>query len=506
MIDRSPSPDPKDSDVDYLRAALLFLFPAIGGLLFGYDIGATSGALVSITSPEYSGTDWYQLTALQSGLVVSLSLAGALLGSGAAFFFGDKLGRKKELMAAAGLYAGSSLLLPLAPTLSTVLFARLVFGLGIGLAMHAAPAYIAETSPAKVRGLLISLKEAFVVGGILAGYAASYLFVGEEGGWRYMYGVAALPAALLAGGMMWLPESPRWLLLSGAREGEVKQALWKCRGGAATEQGVESELSLMKAAIARTPVWEGTGGFGFGELMSERYRRPLSIGVSLMLFQQITGQPSVLYYAASIFQAAGFSSPEEATQVSLWLGVFKLVMTGVAVATVDSWGRRPLLLAGVSGIVLSLLALGSAGSGLLPVGDLGVAYANLAALLVYVGAYQMSFGPISWLMVGEVFPLKVRGQAIALATITNFASNFAVSLALPSIQETVGQSATYFVFAGIGVMALATIYNIVPETKGKTLEQIEALWSPGAEKVGAVERGGIGGNGSGPQGSNDHSD
>jgi len=163
-----------------------------------------------------------------------------------------------------------------------------------------------------------------------------------------------------------------------------------------------------------------------------------------MLFQQITGQPSVLYYAGRIFQEAGFSSSGAATGVSVVLGVFKLVMTGIAVATVDSWGRRPLLLYGVSGIVGALLLLGSTQAGLVPIPDGAAAWANLMALLIYVGAYQLSFGPVSWLIVGEVFPLRVRGQAIALATLTNFASNFCVSLVLPSLQELYGPSGAWW--------------------------------------------------------------
>ncbi|KAI3424105.1 hypothetical protein D9Q98_009466 [Chlorella vulgaris] len=464
--------------VDWIMTSLLFVFPAIGGLLFGYDIGATSGALVSMTSEQFSGTDWYGLSAFQSGLVVSLSLAGALLGSGAALLYGDKLGRRNELLGASLLYGIASIIVALGPNLPTVMAGRLLYGIGIGFAMHAAPAYIAETSPAKVRGLLISLKEAFIVGGILAGYAASYVYIEQLGGWRWMYGLAALPAVVLAAGMYWLPESPRWLLLSGAGPKAAVAALRRTKGSVANDAAVQVEVDGILDAMAASPkdISKGGGAFDFTELLRPRYRRPLAIGMSLMLFQQITGQPSVLYYAAKIFQAAGFAEAGEATGVALVLGFFKLVMTGVAVATVDSWGRRPLLLFGVSGVVFSLLVLGTAQLGVLPVPADMVAWTNLGALLLYVGAYQMSFGPISWLICGEVFPLKVRGQAIALATLTNFGSNFAVSLVLPSLQENFGQAATYFTFAAIGVAAVVTINAIVPETKGKTLEEIEALW------------------------------
>ncbi|KAL3146782.1 hypothetical protein ABBQ38_014764 [Trebouxia sp. C0009 RCD-2024] len=463
------SPSPATREVDWLMTFLVFVFPAVGGLLFGYDIGATSGALVSITSERTSGTDWYSLSPFLSGLVVSSSLFGALAGSVGAFIFGDKLGRRRELMLAACLYGASAILLYLAPNYPTLLTGRVMYGLGIGFAMHAAPAYIAETAPASVRGLLISCKEGFIVGGILLGYLASALWVGETGGWRYMYGAALPPALIVFAGMAWLPESPRWLLLSGATRDRAEGAVRRAWGASASdEQAVRQEVAKM---LRDNPA---PSAGGLGALFSKGNIRPLLVGSSLMLFQQITGQPSVLYYAAKIFKDAGFASDADATRVSVVLGFFKLVMTGVAVATVDKLGRRPLLLGGVTGLVLSLLALSGA-QGLVK-GDTAT-WVSVVGLLAYTASYQVSFGPISWLIVGEIFPLSVRGQAAAFATFTNFGSNFLVSLALPTLQDKAGLGATYLLFAGIGVVSLASIYLTIPETKGKTLEEIEALWA-----------------------------
>lgn len=455
-------------EVDWLMTSLVFLFPAIGGLLFGYDIGATSGALVSITSQQTSGTDWYSLSPFKSGLVVSSSLFGALAGSVGAFFLGDKLGRRRELMLAACLYGAAATLLFFAPSYPLLLTGRVMYGLGIGFAMHAAPAYIAETASASVRGLLISLKEGFIVGGILLGYLASALWVGDTGGWRYMYGAALPPALIVFAGMAWLPESPRWLLLSGASREQAEGAVRRAWGSSGSNsQAVQQEVSNM---LRDSPT---SAPGGLAALFSGRNVKPLLIGSSLMLFQQITGQPSVLYYAAKIFKDAGFASDSDATRVSVVLGFFKLVMTGVAVATVDSVGRRPLLLGGVAGLVLSLLAL--SGAQTLVKGDFAT-WVSVVGLLSYTAAYQVSFGPISWLMVGEIFPLSVRGQAAAFATFTNFGSNFLVSLVLPTLEDRAGLGATYLIFAGIGVVALGSIYATVPETKGKTLEEIEAFW------------------------------
>jgi hypothetical protein len=320
----------------------------------------------------------------------------------------------------------------------------------------------------------------------------SYLNVDTVGGWRWDYGAGLILAGILAAGMSFLPESPRWLLLSGAGAPAATQALRRAKGAGTSNAAIEAEIEDIQATIAASPraipasssLSQGGNtaietsvleALNLSEVLRPRYRRPLTVGVSLMLFQQITGQPSVLYYAASIFKQAGFDSANAATAISVVLGFFKLIMTGVAVATVDSWGRRPLLLTGIAAIVASLVALGGIQTGVVPIPDGAAAWASLLALLTYVGAYQLSFGPISWLIVGEVFPLRVRGQAVALATLTNFGSNFAVSLVLPSLQEAFG-SGIYFVFAVIGVGAFVVVRSSVPETKGKSLEDIERLW------------------------------
>jgi len=477
--------------------------------MFGYDIGATSGVLASLTSPELSGTDWYDLNSVQTGLVVSLSLAGALAGSLIALGAGNKLGRKTELLAASLFYGIAAIITATCDQLELMLFGRTLYGLGIGFAMHAAPAYIAETAPASVRGLLISCKEGAIVGGILLGYLVSYLVVDDVGGWRYILGTELPLALILGAGMASLPESPRWLLLSGRSAGEAGDALRRVQGSRlASDDAIEAEVQSMMTGVQRAGAADSAEALEQAPLMGEgasdragrslegqpsgsggasgivalftdrRYRRPLWVGLSLMLFQQITGQPSVLYYSTQIFRNAGFAAGKEAAGVSLLLGFFKLGATLVAVASVEKLGRRPLLLGGVSAMVVSLLSLGAAQDAATS-GGTASAWVCVVSLLLYVGAYQMSFGPISWLICGEVFPLQVRGQAIAAATFVNFSSNFLVSLALPSLQEGLGPAGTYYLFGAIGAVAVASIAATVPETKGKTLEEIEAMWGTG---------------------------
>jgi MFS family permease len=434
--------------VDWRATGTAFVFPAIGGLLFGWDIGVTSGALANLTSPVTSGTDWYSLDPFQTGLVVSASLAGALTASAAAAVsLGDKLGSKRELQLAAALYFLGATSQGLAPSLEGLVAGRFAYGLGIGFAMHAAPMYLSETAPSSVRGLLISLKEGFIVGGILLGYLGSYAIVGQEGGWRTLLSSSSLVAAALA----------------------VGTALQRVRGRSAVGDAFDQEVRAMVAQSGA-----GTTG-GVAELFQKRNLRPLYVGLSVVLFQQITGQPSVLYYAEQVFEAAGYDS-DQGAGVSVILGLFKLIMTGFAVKYVDTLGRRPLLLGGVGVMTLATAVLGAC-SATLAAGDAAnapiTATASVVAVFMYVGAYQVSFGPIAWLLVGEIFPQRVRSAAVGAATLTNFGSNFVVSLYLPTIINTFGQAGTYYLFSSMGGVALLSIYLTVVETKGKTLEEIE---------------------------------
>ena len=470
VLRAAPSADGVETEpINWPMALLAFIVPAVGGALFGYDIGVTSGALVSLKSAATSGAEWgVALTSLQSGTVVSSSLAGAVTGSALALTLGERIGRRAELLAAAVLYFAGAAVMATAPSLELLIVGRALYGSGIGFAMHGAPIYIAETAPPSVRGAFISAKEGFIVGGILLGYVSSAVLVEASGGWREMLGVSAIPALVLGAGMLALPDSPRWMAQAGRGAAAAGDALAVLRGAAVPRAAIDAEVAGFTRAV------DPQAAAGLGALLDPKNARALYAGLSLMLFQQITGQPSVLYYATPIMQRAGFASASAATQVAVVLGAFKLAMTGVAVLSVDRLGRRPLLLAGVSALTVALLLLAELSGPTPPLtGDAG-AYASAACLLLYVGAYQVSFGPIAWLIVSEVFPQDVRTAAVGVATITNFGANFGVSLLLPLLQEAAGQDGTYRVFAALGVLSVLSIALTIPETKGKTLEQIEA--------------------------------
>eukprot|EP00262_Sarcandra_glabra_P011265 TRINITY_DN2707_c0_g1_i3.p1 TRINITY_DN2707_c0_g1~~TRINITY_DN2707_c0_g1_i3.p1 ORF type:complete len:425 (-),score=54.85 TRINITY_DN2707_c0_g1_i3:350-1624(-) len=419
---------------------------------------------------------WFALSSIQLGLVVSGSLYGALFGSLVVYPIADFLGRKRELIVAAVLYILGGVITGSAPNLVALIIGRLVYGTGIGLAMHGAPLYIAETAPSQIRGTLISLKELFIVLGILLGYLVGSVNINAVGGWRYMYGLSAPIAILMGLGMLSLPPSPRWLLLRAVQgKGPMQEykeraiyAMSKLRGRPAgdrvsQEQIEDTLISLKSAYTDQEP--EGS----FWEVFEGASFKAFIIAGGLVLFQQITGQPSVLYYAAPILQSAGFSAASDAARVSVIIGVFKLLMTGIAVLKVDNLGRRPLLIGGVSGIVVSLLLLAAYYKVLE-----GIPVVAVVALLLYVGSYQVSFGPISWLMVSEIFPLRTRGRGISLAVLTNFGSNAVVTFAFSPLKELLGADNLFLLFAAIALVSLLFVIFYVPETKGLSLEEIES--------------------------------
>ncbi|XP_010489652.1 PREDICTED: D-xylose-proton symporter-like 1, partial [Camelina sativa] len=450
-----------------------FLFPALGALLFGYEIGATSCATISIKSPTLSGISWYDLSSVDVGIITSGSLYGALIGSIVAFSVADIIGRRKELILAAFLYLVGAIVTAVAPVFPVLIIGRVMYGIGIGLTMHAAPMYIAETAPSQIRGRMISLKEFSTVLGMVGGYGIGSLWVTVISGWRYMY-ATILPVPVIMGiGMCWLPASPRWLLLRAIQgksnvenlQQAAIRSLLRLRGPAIADSAAEQVNEILADLAFVGEDKEAT----FGELFRGKCLKALTIAGGLVLFQQITGQPSVLYYAPSILQTAGFSAAADATRISILLGLLKLVMTGVSVIVIDRLGRRPLLLGGVSGMVISLFLLGS----------YYIFYNNVpavavAALLLYVGCYQLSFGPIGWLMISEIFPLKLRGRGISLAVLINFGANALVTFAFSPLKDLLGAGVLFCGFGVICVLSLFFIYFIVPETKGLTLEEIEA--------------------------------
>lgn len=394
-----------------------------------------------------------------------MSLFGAMGVSAAIIAIGDRfIGRKTELLLAASIYGAGSLLEAVAPTFGTELAGRAIYGIGIGTAMHVAPLYIAESVPSSLRGTLVSLKEAAIVLGIVAGYAVGAAF-GEAGGWREVYGAALPFEGLMLAGALAVPESARWLALRG-RVAEAEAALIQAQG--VTPEEAQAQVGDMTAAASFAAGEDGGALASFKRLFAGGGNsKALTIGVGLVLAQQLSGQPSVLYYANRIFEKAGLGY-----EAAVGVGLFKAAMTLVSVRLVEDpkWGRRPLLLAGTAGMTLSLAALS-----LLFIGGAETVNqaAVLACIVAFVGCYQIGFGPITWLILSEIFPLNIRAAAVSVGTLANFGSNLLVTLLFETERTAVGESALFLQFAIIAGLSVAFEYFLVPETRGLSLEQIE---------------------------------
>jgi sugar porter (SP) family MFS transporter len=439
-----------------LRAVILiFLVPALGGFLFGYDIGATSYVVVQLIQPNVAHVPWsetVQASAPWQGVIVSAASFGALLGSTLVFLggLGDKFGRKRELQAGSLLYMTGALLESLSifdatQGLALLMMGRLIYGVGIGITMHAAPTYLGEMGPAPIRGLLVSLKEASIVLGILCGYIIGYLLSDTVGGWSYVYGLSMAVSFLMFFLSFTIPRSCRWLLLKGLDE-EAQDSLAFVYPTDA-QQEFDDMKALHDASLDRSfhngdddALRSSSSAQGrSASIWDTRYRAPLKAGLGLVVLQQITGQPSVLSYTTEIFEAVGVSS-FSAILVAIW----KLFATVSAAAAVERYGRKILLYTGCSAMLIALMILAMVIDG--DQSTFGRALV-LIAFFVYIGGYQTGFGPISWLLTSEIFPLEVRGQAVAFAVQMNFLLNTLVQLGVPILEHEIGLGRTFAIFA-----------------------------------------------------------
>jgi sugar porter (SP) family MFS transporter len=425
---------------------------ALSGLLFGYDTGVISGAILFVK-------EQFNLDAAGEGTVVSAVLFGATFSSMLSGRATDHWGRKKTILAAAIVFACGSIICGLAPSLLVLVLGRVALGVAIGVASYTAPLYISEISPPQSRGAMVGLNQLAIVIGIQSSYIVDFLFA-KHGQWQAMFGIGAVPAVILGLGMLWMPESPRWLVLN-QREQEAAQVLAKIRGREAL--AINAELSQINATLHQA---KGT----LFELFSPSLRPALKLGIGLGLFQQFTGVNTVIYYAPSIFLMAGFSSNSISILATAAVGAVNIVMTVVGLFLIDKLGRRPLLIVGIGVMTfsLTLLALSFA----LKLNGVTMQFIGLGSLMLYMAAFAVSLGPIFWLMISEIFPLNIRGLAMSLATSIQWLGNLIVSFSFPLLIKCLGAPATFSIYATISLAALIFAAVLVPETKGLSLEEI----------------------------------
>jgi SP family sugar:H+ symporter-like MFS transporter len=434
---------------------LVYLFGALGGLLFGYDTGVISGAILFINQE-------LELTPFLEGLVVSSILLGAAIGAASAGPLSDGLGRRNLILIAAVAFAVGAIGAALAPSVVVLVLFRFVLGLAVGAAALTVPLYLSEIAPTEIRGAITSLNQLMITVGILSAYIVNALLA-SAGAWRWMLGLAVIPSVILLIGMYFMPETPRWLV-SRDREDEAREVLRRDRN----ERAVEQEIQDIKEVEREE---EG----GLRELTAAWVRPALIVAIGLAVFQQIIGINTIIYYAPTTLTNVGYSD-QAAIYANLIIGVVNVLMTLVAIWLIDRVGRKPLLLTGLVGMVLSLSVLGL--STLLlsepssPT-DL-VAIITLLCLAGFIISFAATWGPTVWVMLPEVLPLRIRGTAMGVAIFLHWIANFAVSQTFPVFLASIGPGITFLGYAVIGVLAFIFVSALVTETKGRSLEEIEA--------------------------------
>jgi sugar porter (SP) family MFS transporter len=425
---------------------------ALGGLLFGFDTAIIAGAARFLK-------ERFALSALGEGLAVSIVLVGCMAGAAIAGTVSDRLGRRRFMFISAVLFFISALGCAIPQNLVQFLAFRFIGGLAIGSASIVSPLYISEVAPPKIRGALVSVNQLAIVTGILLSYFVSWILVGAgASNWRWMFATGAIPAVVFFLFVLGVPESPRWLVKQG-REGEAATILTRLNGPdiAATEiVNIKETLTLEGGSLR--------------ELLQPGFRTALFIGIFLAVFQQITGINAVIYYAPRFFEAAGLARSSAILQSAL-IGVVNVVFTLVAIALVDRLGRKPMLMAGSAGMGLSFILLGAAFKFQLFSGSL-----ILLFTLLYIAFFAMTLGPIVWVVISEIFPTRIRGRAMAIATVALWLADFAVSLTFPVIAYKLHESFAFWLYAGMCLINFLFIWAVLPETKGKSLEEIEKRW------------------------------
>ena len=435
-----------------VSALLTCILAALAGLMFGLDIGVISGATQFIQA-EFGVSDhtieW----------IVSAMMFGAAVGAAFAGWLSVRLGRKRSLILGAALFVAGSLLCGGAWSPDTLIAARFILGLAIGIAAFTAPLYLAEVASEDVRGAMISIYQLMITIGIFIAFLSDTAF-SYSGNWRWMLGVIAIPGALFLVGLLMLPDSPRWLIMR-QRKDEAIGVLQRLRGDPAI---VAREAADIEEQLA-TPQ-QGWHLF----LENRNFRRSVALGIALQLVQQFTGMNVVMYYAPRIFRDMGYD-----TAMQMWftavVGLTNVLATFIAIGLVDRWGRRPILYAGFTvmaiglGVVGTMMHLGIAG-------HIEQAF-TVAMLLVFIVGFAMSAGPLIWVLCSEVQPLKGRDFGIGCSTFTNWIANMIVGATFLSLLNGIGHAATFWLYAALNLIFLSFTYLFVPETKGVTLEQIE---------------------------------
>ena len=436
----------------YLPAAVA----AIGGLLFGFDTAVINGAIVFLKRQ-------FALTDAQTEFGASSLLLGCVFGATLAAFTSDRLGRKKLLLAAAALFTVSSIGTALALNLSEFVLARLLGGLAIGLASTLSPLYIAEISPARIRGLMVSVNQLAIVTGILLSYSVNYGLTGAgPSNWRWMFASAAVPSVFFLLALLSVPESPRWLVQNG-RETEAEQFLSRINGSDAAH----SEIRAIRAAVAEES----------GNVLDPAFRKPLVVAVLIGLFSQFTGINTIIYYGSLVFlEHVPKQTASTALFANVMIGAINFAATILGMYLIDRAGRKPLMTSAFAGMAVSLVGVAAAIRLQAP------AIVVLLFVLIYVACFAVGIGTGTWVLMSEICPTRVRGSAMAIATVFLWCGTLVVTLTFLSLVRVLTAPGAFLLYAVVCVAAFLFVRFAVPETKGRSLEEIESWWLAGRQQ------------------------
>jgi len=452
---KNPVSDPAAGSLKFVKIAAAI--SALGGLLFGYDTGVISGAILFVKQD-------FLLSTIEEEFVVSSVLLGAIIGAIFGGAWADRFGRRKVIILAALIFTFGGIGTALAANVIWLIVGRIIVGIAIGVASFATPLYISEVSPVNVRGKLVSFNQLAITVGIVVSYLVGYALSGIRG-WRLMFALAAVPSTILGIGMFFMPESPRWLVAHNFIN-KATLALKRIRGsGEVSDELTEIQNSL----VQQSGNWR--------ELFNPLVKPALLIGIGLAVFQQVTGINTVIYYAPTIFQFAGFQSASVAILATVGVGVINMIVTIAAMHLLDRAGRKPLLMIGLIGMILSLLILGLAFA--LPDLLRGHSWIAVGSLMLYVASFAIGLGPVFWLLISEIYPLKIRGLAMSIASVANWGANLIVALTFLTLIQVIGKSGTFWLYGLVSAGAVFFTYFLVPETKGRSLEDIESHWRSG---------------------------
>ena len=443
----------------YIWLYVVAIVASLGGLLSGYDTGVISGALLFINET------WILPDTLQ-GFLVSSVLIGAVIGAATNGILADIFGRKKIILATALIFILGSVMCAFAPNVYILIISRIFVGFAVGIVNFVVPLYLSEISPKNLRGTLVSLYQWAITSGILFSYFINAAFAQAVYNWRWMLFAGVLPGLILFVGMCLMSDTPRWLV-SKNREDEAKYVFKKIEPDIDAEKEIQDIKTTLNSEIKEKK-------FIFKKWML----MPFVVGIGIMFAQICTGINTIIYYAPTIFKTAGFDSNLTAIYATTGIGVVNFIMTIVAVFFTDKIGRKPLLYFGLTGVMLSLFALGTSFAFANVLGS-SLKWVAVGSLITYIICFAMSLGPIGWILVSEVFPLKIRGIAMSICTVSNFAFNFFVVGSFPILLHRIGGAWTFWMFGAVSFLCIIFVYFFIPETKGISLEQIESNWRKG---------------------------